>query len=64
MNVSTENGPLRVKAVYAGWSSMVSSSGKIHIGHLHGEKQEQSSDSEIWMDFYLICTLQSIFLSL
>lgn len=38
MNMSTEHGPLNVKAIYAESSAVDSSSGKIHIGHIHGEK--------------------------
>lgn len=38
MNMSTEHGPLNVKAVYAESSAIASSSGEIHIGHIYGEK--------------------------
>ncbi|KAG9339124.1 hypothetical protein JZ751_024155 [Albula glossodonta] len=35
MNVSTEHGPLKVKAIYAESTSVSSISGKIELGHLH-----------------------------
>lgn len=37
MNMSTEHGPLNVKAVYAESSTVASLSGEIHMGHIHGE---------------------------
>ena len=38
MNVSTEHGPLKVKAIYAESTSISSSSGRIQLGHIHGEE--------------------------
>ncbi|KAJ0069693.1 hypothetical protein NL108_012338, partial [Boleophthalmus pectinirostris] len=37
MNVSTEHGSLKVKAIYAESSSISSHTGKIELGHVHGE---------------------------
>nr|XP_046250537.1 protein FAM185A [Scatophagus argus] len=36
MNVSTEGGPLKVKAIYAESSCVSSCSGRIELGHVHG----------------------------
>ena len=36
MNVSTERGQLKVKAIYAESSKVSSSSGEIQLGHIHG----------------------------
>lgn len=41
MNVSTERGTLKVKAIYAESSRVSSSSGRIQLGHVHGEQQQQ-----------------------
>lgn len=38
MNVSTEGGSLKVKAIYAESSCVSSSSGRIELGHVHGEQ--------------------------
>uniref|UniRef100_A0A3Q0R6H7 Family with sequence similarity 185 member A n=1 Tax=Amphilophus citrinellus TaxID=61819 RepID=A0A3Q0R6H7_AMPCI len=37
MNVSTEHGPLKVKAIYAESSCISSRSGRVDLGHVHGE---------------------------
>ncbi|KAI4880688.1 hypothetical protein NFI96_018431 [Prochilodus magdalenae] len=50
MNVSTEHGPLKVKAIYAESSSVASSSGKIHVGHLHGAARVQSDRGNVIID--------------
>lgn len=42
MNVSTEHGPLKVKAIYAASSCVTSSSGKIELGNVHGEQHKDS----------------------
>lgn len=39
MNVSTECGTLKVKAIYAESSQVSCSSGRIQLGHIHGEEQ-------------------------
>lgn len=39
MNVSTERGTLKVKAIYAESSQVSCSSGRIQLGHIHGEEQ-------------------------
>ncbi|XP_051238923.1 protein FAM185A [Dicentrarchus labrax] len=36
MNVSTERGPLKVKAIYAESSCVSSCSGRVELGHVHG----------------------------
>uniref|UniRef100_A0A3Q0R7H0 Family with sequence similarity 185 member A n=1 Tax=Amphilophus citrinellus TaxID=61819 RepID=A0A3Q0R7H0_AMPCI len=36
MNVSTEHGPLKVKAIYAESSCISSRSGRVDLGHVHG----------------------------
>ena len=38
MNVSTERGPLKVKAIYAESSCVSSCSGRVELGHVHGEQ--------------------------
>ncbi|GAA6101265.1 protein FAM185A isoform X2 [Tachysurus ichikawai] len=50
MNMSTEHGPLNVKAVYAESSAVASCSGKIHIGHVHGEAFVKSDTGDIIID--------------
>ncbi|XP_063335957.1 protein FAM185A isoform X1 [Pelmatolapia mariae] len=37
MNVSTEHGPLKVKAIYAESTCISSRSGRVNLGHVHGE---------------------------
>lgn len=37
MNVSTECGTLKIKAIYAESTRVSSSSGTIQLGHVHGE---------------------------
>lgn len=39
MNVSTEQGRLKVKAIYAESSCISSCSGRVELGHIHGEKR-------------------------
>uniref|UniRef100_A0A3Q4G3K7 Family with sequence similarity 185 member A n=1 Tax=Neolamprologus brichardi TaxID=32507 RepID=A0A3Q4G3K7_NEOBR len=43
MNVSTEHGPLKVKAIYAESTCISSRSGRVNLGHVHGKHtlQEQ-----------------------
>lgn len=43
MTVSTEHGPLKVKAIYAESSSISSCSGTIQLGHVHGEQTVAST---------------------
>ena len=38
MNISTEHGPLKVKAIYAESSFVSSCSGRVELGHVHGEQ--------------------------
>lgn len=38
MNVSTERGALKVKAIYAESSCVSSRSGRVELGHVHGKK--------------------------
>lgn len=39
MNVSTVRGTLKIKAIYAESSQVSCSSGRIQLGHIHGEEQ-------------------------
>lgn len=41
MNVSTEHGPLKVKAIYAASSCVTSRTGKVQLGNVHGERQHR-----------------------
>lgn len=49
MNMSTEHGPINVKAIYAESSAVTSSSGRIHIGHVHGENRVNRDE---WSRFF------------
>lgn len=44
MNVSTEHGPLKVKAIYAASSCVTSCSGKVEVGNVHGKLREHISN--------------------
>lgn len=50
MNLSTEHGDLKVKAIYAECTSVSTSSGNIQIGHVHGEALVQSKTGNIVID--------------
>ncbi|XP_028304095.1 protein FAM185A [Gouania willdenowi] len=41
MNVSTERGSMKIKAIYAQSSELCSSSGKVELGHLHSHEVTQ-----------------------
>jgi hypothetical protein len=43
MHVSTERGPLKVKAIYAESTSVSSSSGTVELGHVHGEAERTTT---------------------
>lgn len=43
MKVSTERGPLKVKAIYAESSCISSLSGRVDLGHVHGEQKAAST---------------------
>ncbi|XP_029953046.1 protein FAM185A [Salarias fasciatus] len=49
MDVSTEHGPLKVKAIYAESSCVSSCSGRVELGHVHGNTtvKNQSGDTVI-----------------
>lgn len=51
MNVSTEHGPLKVKAIYAESSCVSSCSGKLELGNVHGEQTAAS----VYPHLYLVC---------
>lgn len=48
MNISTERGPLKVKAIYAESSCISSCSGRIELGNVHGE-QTAASMLFVWL---------------
>ncbi|XP_028263220.1 protein FAM185A [Parambassis ranga] len=50
MNVSTEHGPLKVKAIYAESSCVSSCSGKIELGHVHGTTTVKNVSGETVID--------------
>ncbi|RXN38343.1 protein FAM185A [Labeo rohita] len=50
MNLSTEHGDLKVKAIYGESTSVSTSSGNIQIGHVHGEALVQSETGNIVID--------------
>lgn len=50
MNVSTEQGSLKVKAIYAESSKMLSSSGNIQLGHIHGDASVESETGNVVVD--------------
>ncbi|KAJ8262081.1 hypothetical protein GJAV_G00161960 [Gymnothorax javanicus] len=50
MNVTTEHGPLKVKAIYAESISVSSTSGNIVLGHLHGNATVRSKVGDVVVD--------------
>ncbi|KAM7414380.1 hypothetical protein PAMA_019275 [Pampus argenteus] len=50
MNVSTEHGPLRVKAIYAESSCVSSYSGKVDLGHVHGNATVENISGDTVID--------------
>lgn len=50
MNVSTEHGSLKVKAIYAESTSISSSSGRIQLGHIHGDATVRNETGDIFVD--------------
>lgn len=50
MNVSTEHGPLRVKAIYAESSCISSCSGKVELGHVHGNATVKNVSGDTVID--------------
>lgn len=50
MNVSTEHGPLKVKAIYAESSCISSRSGRVDLGHVHGETTVKNMSGDTVID--------------
>lgn len=50
MNVSTERGPLKVKAIYAESSCVSSCSGKLELGHVHGNATVKNVSGDTVID--------------
>ncbi|XP_055011951.1 protein FAM185A isoform X2 [Boleophthalmus pectinirostris] len=50
MNVSTEHGSLKVKAIYAESSSISSHTGKIELGHVHGNATVKNESGDTIID--------------
>lgn len=50
MNVSTERGPLKVKAIYAESSCVSSCSGRIELGHVHGNANVTNKSGDTVID--------------
>uniref|UniRef100_A0A3P8S3I8 Family with sequence similarity 185 member A n=1 Tax=Amphiprion percula TaxID=161767 RepID=A0A3P8S3I8_AMPPE len=50
MNVSTERGPLKVKAIYAESSCISSSSGRVELGHAHGNTTVKNISGDTVID--------------
>lgn len=50
MNVSTEHGPLKVKAIYAESSCVSSSSGRVELGHVHGNATVKNVSGDTVID--------------
>jgi len=50
MNVSTEHGLLKVKAVYAESTSFSSSTGRVELGHLHGNATVKNVSGDVIVD--------------
>ncbi|KAL0968390.1 hypothetical protein UPYG_G00266250 [Umbra pygmaea] len=50
INVSAERGPVTVKAIYAESTSISSSSGKIQLGHVHGDAIVWNESGDIIID--------------
>uniref|UniRef100_A0A3P8RCV3 DUF4097 domain-containing protein n=1 Tax=Astatotilapia calliptera TaxID=8154 RepID=A0A3P8RCV3_ASTCA len=50
MNVSTEHGPLKVKAIYAESTCISSRSGRVNLGHVHGETTVKNACGDTVID--------------
>ncbi|CAJ1056931.1 protein FAM185A [Xyrichtys novacula] len=50
MNVSTERGVLKVKAIYAESSCVSSSSGRVELGHVHGNATVKNTSGDTVID--------------
>ncbi|XP_047452801.1 protein FAM185A [Mugil cephalus] len=50
MNVSTERGPLKVKAIYAESSCVSSCSGRVELGHVHGKTTVKNVSGDTVID--------------
>lgn len=50
MNVSTEHGPLKVKAIYAESSCVSSCSGRVELGHVHGSTTVKNVSGDTVVD--------------
>ncbi|XP_031593123.1 protein FAM185A [Oreochromis aureus] len=50
MNVSTEHGPLKVKAIYAESTCILSRSGRVNLGHVHGETTVKNTCGDTVID--------------
>nr|XP_019934492.1 PREDICTED: protein FAM185A [Paralichthys olivaceus] len=50
MNVSTEHGPLKVKAIYADSSCISSCSGRVQLGHVHGDASVKNVSGDTVID--------------
>ncbi|CAB1441060.1 unnamed protein product [Pleuronectes platessa] len=50
MNVSTEHGPLKVKAIYAESSCISSCSGRVQLGHVHGDASVKNVSGDTVID--------------
>ncbi|KAM3869968.1 protein FAM185A [Diretmus argenteus] len=50
MNVSTEHGPLKVKAIYAESTSVSSSSGRVELGLVHGNATVKNVSGDVVVD--------------
>ncbi|XP_029290559.1 protein FAM185A [Cottoperca gobio] len=50
MNISTEHGPLKVKAIYAESSCVSSCSGRVELGHVHGNATVKNVSGDTVID--------------
>ncbi|XP_027890009.1 protein FAM185A [Xiphophorus couchianus] len=50
MNISTEHGALKVKAVYAESSCVLSCSGRVELGHVHGNTTVENESGDTVVD--------------
>ncbi|KAF1386581.1 hypothetical protein PFLUV_G00096340 [Perca fluviatilis] len=50
MNISTEHGPLKVKAIYAESSCVSSCSGRVELGHVHGNATVKNVSGDTVVD--------------
>ncbi|XP_078112889.1 protein FAM185A [Sander vitreus] len=50
MNISTERGPLKVKAIYAESSCVSSCSGRVELGHVHGNATVKNVSGDTVVD--------------